>query len=941
MSKSIKGITVINASSFFIILGRHFLLYSALTLLILLFAVNASAENEVPAEDIKRELNVVFLKDHHPISFELPDGRPAGLYIDVWNLWSITTGTHVNFIVDSYEEGLRQVRLKNAVHSGLFKNEARQNWADFSTPIHRVESSILYHKKGNKKRNLKQFDGMKVAVESGAYHERYILDNYPNITIVPYQGESSIHALISNDIQAVFNESPALNSLLAKMGLAGVLESNIVEDMSNLVHAVVAKGQPLLLQEINRGFENIPIEALVSLEKKWLPNTTPFFDSKSSFGMLTLSERNWLQAHSFFTLAIDPNSHPFEFIDKNNSHSGISADYIDFISQKLKINLNVVEGMTWGESFEQLKDGEIDVMSSMVRTAKREKSMLFTKPYFKFSSVMVTKKGAFYAESMNSFDDKKVGIVSGYVYAELLSKDYPNIKIVDVSSPEEGLQLVNDSELDAYMDSLAVANHFMDKNNYFDLIVASFTPYKVEMSMAVRLGLEPLIPILNKALDSMDAKKKSTIANNWLAVHIQEGTQLKTILKWIIPILTLLFIIIFIFIRINKKLTKEIEQRKLLEGKLLQSKKMEALGEMAGGIAHDFNNIMGIIMGNSEILSMKFEKDDTRQKFNINIYNACMRATELVRQIMTFSRMSKVPLLPVNLSDVVHECVQLIKSTCPKNIKILLDIEFGYDYFVKGDKTQINQVLINLCTNAVDAMSSNGGILELKLYCSNIQVPKGHDASNEYFSLNVKDSGCGIDNTIINNIFDPFFSTKSVGKGTGLGLSVVYNIITGHNGDISVVNNKGSGVEFTILLPKTLDAPLSEKAELSNEHVGQGNILIAEDEEDLRILYREHLESAGYVVTTAENGSEALALFKGNPQGYDLLLTDHSMPVMTGIELIEAVSKINVNIPIILATGYADMETIDQMASKHSYKCLVKPIKKNVLQETVYRCIDE
>lgn len=564
----LKGITVINLSFFFIGSGRHFLLYTALTLLILLFAVGVCAKNELPAADKKRELNIIVHNDHHPLWFTLPNGQPAGLYIDLWNLWSVTTGTPINFITKELKEGLLQVKSHNAVHSGLFKNEARQRWADFSVPIHSVKSSIVYHKKGDNKRNLKQFDGMKIAVPLSSYHEQYILDNYPNITVVPYQSESSIHALMNNDIQAIFNESPTLYSLLAKMGLAGVLESNTVEGVTNLVHAAVAKGQPLLLKEINRGFENITIKALVAIEKKWLPNTTSFFNSNSYLDVLTQSERNWLQAHSSFTLGIDQNSYPFEFIDKNNSHSGISADYIDFISQKLKINLNVVEDMTWGESFEQLKADEIDVMSDVVSSAKREKSMLFTKPYFKFSSVIVTRKGDFYTESMNSFDGKKVGIVSGYVFAELLAKDYQNIEIVDVSSPEEGLQLVNDGELDAYMDSLAVVNHFMDKNNYFDLIVALFTPYKVEISMAVRLGLEPLIPILNKALDSMDAKTKSKIANNWLAVRVQEGTQLKTILKWSIPILTLLFMIIFIFMRINRKLTKEIKQRELLEEQL-------------------------------------------------------------------------------------------------------------------------------------------------------------------------------------------------------------------------------------------------------------------------------------------------------------------------------------------------------------------------------------
>jgi len=891
-------------------------------------------------ENQKLVLNVVIHNDHHPLSFDLPDGQSAGLYVDLWKLWSVTTGIPVNFISESMADGLLIVKSKKAVHSGLFKNETRQQWADFSVPIHRVESSIVYLNNGREKKGLKAFDGMTVAVMSGTYHERYILDNYPNITVVPLRGASSVHALMNKEVQAIFNESPSLHSLLAKMQLEGVLGSNTVEGVSSLVHAVVAKGQHSLLQQINRGFENIPVHELVQLEQKWLPNTPAFFNSKAPLDVLTLSERNWLQTHTSFSLGIDNSSYPIEFTDDNNNFSGISSDYVKFISKQLNTKLTTVKNMTWTQSLEALKAGEIDVMSSVVRTDKRAESMLFTKPYFNLASVVVTKKGGFYAESMNSLDDKKVGVRRGFVEAELITQDYPNIQLVFTSSTEEGLKLLNNDELDAYIDSLPIVNYQIDKENYFNLIIASFTPYKLELSMSVRLGLEPLIPILNKALGSMDVKSKSIIANNWLAVRIQEGTQLKTILKWAIPILAGLILIIFIFMSVNRKLKKEIKQRELLEEQLLQSQKMKALGEMAGGIAHDFNNIMGIIMGNSELLSIKFPKDDQIQKFNDNIYNASTRATELVSQIMTFSRMNKAPLHSVSLTTVIYECVQLIKSTCPENINILYDIEKGYDYIVKGDETQIHQILINLCTNAIDAMSVSGGLLEVILSGSNIRVPSGYNANNAYVSLKVRDSGVGIDKAIINNIFDPFFSTKEVGKGTGLGLSVVYNIIHGHNGNISVVNNDKSGVEFTILLPKTLDAPLNEPSEESKERIGRGHILIAEDEENLRLLYREHLESSGYIVTTCGNGREALTLFKANPKGYDLLLADHSMPIMTGAELIEAVLNIKIDIPIILATGYADIESIDKLISNNSYKFLIKPIKRNVLLESVYRCIE-
>jgi len=919
-------------NSFFI--KKYSSFYLSLIFFILIFPILSVGEQQKPV------LNVVFHNDHHPISFELPDGRPAGMYVDLWRLWSITTGTPVNFISESMEDGLLLVKTRNTVHSGLFKNEIRQLWADFSMPIHRVESSIVYNKKGNTKKNLEEFNGMTVAVIPGTYYGHYLFDNYPNIKVVPFRGESSVHDLMKGEIQAIFNESPSLHSLLARMGLGSVLESTIVEGVSSLVHAAVAKGQPLLINEINRGFKSIPIHELVALEKKWLPNTDLFFNSEAPLDSLTLSERDWLQMNRSFSVGVHHNSYPFEFIDDNNNLSGISADYVDFISKQLNIQLNIVQEGSWAQSFEALKAGEIDIMLSMVRTDKREESMLFSKPYFELPSVVVTKKGGFYAESMSSLNHNKVGVITGHFFAELIERDYPNIKLVYVSSVIEGLKLLNKGKLDAYIGVLPTINHEIDREHYLNLIIASFTPYKLEPSIAVRLGLEPLVPTLNKALDSMDIKSKSIISNNWLAVRIQEGTKLKTILKWAIPILTFFIFIMLISIAVNRKLKREIIQRQLLEQELLQSNKMKALGEMAGGIAHDFNNMMGIIMGNSELLKMKFPTDEKIQKFNNNIYKASTRATELVSQIMTFSSMSKPPLVSLNFLDVIHDCIQLIKSTAPENIEILWDVEDGFDYVGKGNITQINQVLINLSTNAIDAISPHAGVLEFKLSGSNIPALNGLGDNKSYFTLKVKDSGCGIDKSIINNIFDPFFSTKAVGKGTGLGLSVVYNIINGHNGNISVVNNEQSGVEFTIQLPKTLEAPLNENPEARTEHMGQGHILIAEDEEDLNLLYREYLESSGYVVTTCKNGKEALAVFKNNPKGYDLLLTDHSMPTMTGAELIEAVLKINADIPIILATGYADITSTNKIVSKNSYKCLVKPIKRNVLLETVYRCIN-
>jgi signal transduction histidine kinase/ActR/RegA family two-component response regulator len=903
--------------------------------------------SEEQLQDTSHVLTIVTIEDTLPFSFRLPDGTPSGLYVEFWELWSKTNNIPIRFVMASFEESLQLVRQKNTLHAGLFRNEQREQWADFSLPIHNVQTGVIYNRSINKDTKLRELSDIKIAAVSASFQESYMRDNYSDIELSTFQNfEDGYSQLLDNDVQAIIYELPQALAQLAKNGLSGVFVISNEIVTSNNVFGLVTKGQPELLAKVNAGIQNIPIHKIIALEKKWIPTLKPFFNNNSSLANLTLAERKWLQQLPSLRLGIESDWYPYEYLNDKGDYSGLTADYIDHIEKILSLTIEADKNYSWSESFAAIKNNKIDIIPAMVRTPEREKTMFFTDPYFSTHTVLVSRKNGFNAHSLASLKGRTIGIVFENSLSTFIATDYPEITIISVDSTTDGLKKLNERKFDAFINDISIVNHVINKEQLSDLIITGFSPYRLDVSMAVRTELEPLVGILNKVFLNMSEREKVAIDNNWLSIQISTGTELSTIIVWALPIISLLTLIILIFVRMNKKLKIEIngrieseKEQVMLSAKLLQGHKMEALGEMAGGIAHDFNNLMGIIIGNSELLSMKFATNDMIQKINNNILNASTRATELVSQIMMFSRMSKAPLSTVNFSDVIDECVHLIKSTTPENIKISYERESGYDYMVKGNKTQINQVLINLCTNAIDAMAVNSGSITLTLSGSNIQVPSGLDAGNTYFSLKVRDSGCGIEKSIVENIFDPFFSTKEVGKGTGLGLSVVYNIINAHKGNVSVVNNEGSGVEFTILLPRTLEAPLNEKPEVSTERLGRGSILIAEDEEELRILYTLHLESSGYAVTTCKNGSEALALFKSNPEGYDLLLADHSMPIMTGTELIKAVLEINVDLPIILATGYADVGSMEKVVSKDAYKCLVKPVKRSVLLETVYRSI--
>lgn len=370
----------------------------------------------------------------------------------------------------------------------------------------------------------------------------------------------------------------------------------------------------------------------------------------------------------------------------------------------------------------------------------------------------------------------------------------------------------------------------------------------------------------------------------------------------------------------------DVTELKETQDQLLQSQKLESLGILAGGIAHDFNNDLAVISGNAELALEKipeFSRANTQVK---RILNASEKATSLVQQILAFSRKETKKYGTVNLKETIRESLDMIRALIPANI--LIQEEFIISSaFVKGDKTQIQQVIVNLCTNAYQAMALLGGVLTISL-----------DVEDQFMKLCIKDTGTGIPHELQEHIFDPFFTTKDVGKGTGLGLSVVYRLVKQHEGKISIESKPETGTVFSVYLPSSEDI-VAEKNAYENVINGAGHILIVDDDPNVAELYQDCLTSAGYTVSLYVSSLDALSEFRDWPDRFDLVLTDQTMPELTGDAFARELLAIRPELPIVLTTGYSKVFCEEQAKNIGIKQYLEKPAKMCTLTQVISECL--
>jgi len=380
------------------------------------------------------------------------------------------------------------------------------------------------------------------------------------------------------------------------------------------------------------------------------------------------------------------------------------------------------------------------------------------------------------------------------------------------------------------------------------------------------------------------------------------------------------------------------------EKQLQQVMKLQAIGTLAGGIAHDFNNILFPIVGYTE-LTMDDVPEDSQARQNLEeVLKAANRAKELVQQILTFSRQSSQERRPLKVQYLIKEATKLLRATIPSSIEIECNIDESCGP-IKGDPTQIHQIIMNLCTNAYHALQETGGKLEVSLKEIYISYEQSLDRVGmkigKHIELMVKDSGHGMEPQVIERIFEPYFTTKEQGKGTGLGLSVIHGIVKSHGGDITVSSRPGNGATFKVYLPIIDD--IEEEIHVIEPLIaihGEERILLVDDEAQIIDIEQQILERLGYKVTPKTDSEEALEEFAAQPDRFDLVITDMTMPKMTGDQLARRMMDIKPQIPVILCTGFNEAISEEKALAMGIDKFVMKPIVKDELASTIRTVLD-
>jgi PAS domain S-box-containing protein len=388
-------------------------------------------------------------------------------------------------------------------------------------------------------------------------------------------------------------------------------------------------------------------------------------------------------------------------------------------------------------------------------------------------------------------------------------------------------------------------------------------------------------------------------------------------------------------------IVRDISERRDLERRLMQAQKMEAIGTLAGGIAHDFNNILSIMMGYTEVALLQIPRDSAAVECLRQVLTAGERAGHLVAQILTFSRKADDKPKPCELGSIVKETLKFLRASFPSTIKFLESISPVAPVIM--DPTQIHQVVMNLCTNAYHAMEKRGGVLEVALE----EVPVGALGENQtglpagrYARLTVSDSGEGIPPEIRDRIFEPYFTTKEAGKGTGLGLALVHGIVTKAGGSIKLHSAPGMGTTFQVYLPLAATSGVAAGSEPAPEALrGTERILVVDDEPLVANMTLEMLEALGYAVTAATDSAEALERFCRDPGAFDLVITDLTMPKLTGEELVRELRAVRPRLPVILCTGFSEQLTEERLWDLGIADILMKPVPRERLSVAIRQAL--
>jgi len=522
-------------------------------------------------------------------------------------------------------------------------------------------------------------------------------------------------------------------------------------------------------------------------------------------------EKAWLVAHPVIRYAPYPNYAPIEFVDGQGGYAGMSADYLKLVAGRLGVQFTLVHVDNYGEALAKLRAHEADLLPAAVDTEQRRKYLLFATPHIFIPTVLITALhdlGEMPLEKMAR--SLKVALVRGNSWEERLSLKYPEAQLIEAPNDESALQMVSYGVADVMIGTLVTANYYINKNSITNLLmVRSIEPTTV-WSMAVRNDWPMLRDLLNKALANLTEDEKRVIETSWMQLPLPAWWRNPTYRLAALGSLGTLLAIIFATLAWNRALAHRVRSRTLaLEEahlRLMQSAKLESVGQLAAGVAHEVKNPLAIIQMGVDYLAADIPKESDAGAVIADMEDAIQRADTVIKGLLDFSRERKLDMHPTDLNDVLRDSLKLVQHELIQHNINVEDCLAPTLPKINADPSKLEQVFINLFMNAIQAMGHDGKLTvtsEVGKLRQLSDLPSNgwakFAASDSMIRLKVEDNGPGIDPPKVGKVFDPFFTTKPVGQGTGLGLSVSRTIVELHEGTISLRNRDGGGASVVLL----------------------------------------------------------------------------------------------------------------------------------------------
>lgn len=722
------------------------------------------------------EITLGFLMNYPPFIYNGESSYEAiGIIPDIHRAIESSIGESINLRTAEWQQ--LQIMLQEGTIDGIYglRQKNIQDFGLLDGGFFLSSQRGLYGK--NRISSPSELSGSTIAILANS-NNLYFLEERPDINMITYSTIEGISQALINDQVDYVILMQSMGEILSRESHGEIMLA-YPELAPHDAHIGVNPEYPLSASILKKAIESYDQEFYSRIETYWYHQRT-YGDYQIP---LTDEERQWLTDHRTITVGIDENWPPLEYYD-GDQIQGISYEYLQTIEDMLDITFEIIPA-PWQETYENFQQGELDMLSCLQELPERHEIMNFTNPYITMPFALVSRSDFNYYGDLNKLRNISIGVLGSPASLSLMQENYPDVDFVTFRELQLAIDALQAEEIQAFAGTFQTLVYRLAQGGYYDLQVIGQLPVGLELSMGVRKDWTILTTILNKALNHIPHSQREEIQRKWIYVNIQK--ELNYQLLWRIASLfsiALLLLIVWIVL-LTRRERKRREQ-------WMETKRMESLGRMAGGVAHDFKNILMGISGYTELISDSIENGASKEYLN-ELLNSVDQGTELVNQILIYSNPDKMQKSPINFQKILDHTQRFLNSINKINAEIEVELNEVPEFH--GDKTQIQQLLSNLCFNAIQAMDhQESPKLRIVILLEEVRIIP-------FIQIIVQDNGSGIPQEIKEKIFDPYFTTKDIGKGTGLGLATVRRIVENHRGSIHVESESDTGTLFIISLP--------------------------------------------------------------------------------------------------------------------------------------------